>query len=423
MGAFYFIALSSLMIWEYRDRLDPLTTHCEAADSDAKSAVYSYPYKHLLRWAPGVHAAQVSIIAIPADLADIQGNICEARAYFADLVQSIATQHPAEVVLDKFYGPTSCTSSPESTHALVAAVQSFPGPVVIGESTNKAVAETDGACLVRKPQLDFASPNVHHGLTRLNFETEKIPLQWSILPSGEVTKATKSQDVDSLSWTAVKAYDPAIAQRPRIQDLIDTGRHPYANLGFILPRQTSTNLLCDLGTSDMRKRWSLTCTDPIQHLDLSGKIVVIGSEDEKDLREVLGAPMYGFDTQARYIQALLSRSYLRALPFSAALLTFAAFIFIIEGVPTLLEAFRPGWKKIRFLSRAYPRRRYAWVIFWAIATVLLASLLCLALGYLPPLVVFGDIWFVAITRLLFFVAESTETPFLHHHHHHQEGAP
>jgi hypothetical protein len=104
-------------------------------------------------------------------------------------------------------------------------------------------------------------------------------------------------------------------------------------------------------------------------------------------------------------------------------LTFAAFIFIIEGVPTLLEAFRPGWKKIRFLSRAYPRRRYAWVIFWAIATVLLASLLCLALGYLPPLVVFGDIWFVAITRLLFFVAESTETPFLHHHHHHQEGAP
>ena len=419
MGVFYLIALSGLMVWEYRDRLDALTPRCDAMDSAPKSAAYSEPYKHLVKWAPSVGATQVSIIAVPSDLADIQSNICEARAYFADLLNSITTQHPAEIVLDKFYGPSSCTSSPESTHALIAAVQSFPGPVIVGESTNKADAKTDGACLVRKPQLDFASPNVHHGLTRVNSETEKIPLQWSVLPSGELTRSTKSQDVDSLAWTAIEAYDPAFTQRPRIQNLIDTGLHPYANLGFTLPRQTSTNLLCAIGTPEMQKRWSLTCTEPVQHLDLTGKIVVIGSEDEIDRREILGTQMYGFDTQARYIQALLSGSYLRALPFLGALLTFAAFIFIIEGVPTLLEAFRPSWKKIRFLSRAFPRRRYAWVVFWAITTVLLASVLCLALGYLPPLVVFGDIWFVAITRLLFFAAESTETPFLHH----QEGAP
>jgi hypothetical protein len=420
MGVFYLIAISSLMVWEYRDHLDTLASHCETADSDTKSAVYSEPYKHLLHWTTRPGTPQVSIIAIPSDLADIQGNICEARSYMADLLRSIAPRHPAEVVLDKFYGPSSCTSSPEATQALIAAVQSFPAPVVLGESTAKAESEIDGACLVRKPQLDFHSPNVHHGLTRINFETEKVPLQWSVLPSGDLPSTAKSQIADSLAWTAVQAYDPAFAQRPRIQSLIDTGRHPYANLDITLPRQTSTNLLCASATPEMKQRWSLTCTGPIEHLDLAGKIVLIGSEDEADRREVLGTRMYGFDMQARYIQVLLSGSYLRSLPFFAGLLTFACFIFIIEGVPTLLEAFRPSWRKIRFLSRAFPRRRYVWVIFWAIATVILASLLCLAFGYLPPLVVFGDIWFVAITRLLFFAAESTETPFLHSSH--QEGS-
>jgi hypothetical protein len=416
MGVFYLIAVAGLMVWEFRDHLGILSTHCEAADSEPQSATFSEPYKHLLNWTRRPRSTEVSVIAIPADLADIQGNLCEARAYMADLLDSIAAQHPAEVVIDKFYGPTSCTSSPEATRAFVAAVQTFPAPVVLGESTAKAEKEVDGACLVRKPQLDFASPNVRHGLTRINFETEKVPLQWSVLPAGDPTPTTKSQAADGLAWTAVKTF----AERPRIQELIDSGRHPYANLDITLPRQTSTNLLCVAGSAEIQKRWAVTCTGPIERLPLTGKIVLIGSEDEIDRREVLGSPMYGFDMQARYIQVLLSGSYLRALPFSAGLLTFALFIFIIEGVPTLLEAFRPGWRNIRFVSRAFPRRRYAWVVFWAIATVILTSLVCLALGYLPPLIVFGDIWLVAITRLLLFAAETTETKF--HHSSPKEGS-
>jgi hypothetical protein len=420
MGVFYLIAISGLMAWEYRDHLGTLARRCETADSDPKPATYSEPYKHLLNWTRHPRTTDVTIIAIPSDLADIQGNICEARTYTADLLRSIAPQHPAEVVIDKFYGPTSCTSDPQATQALLSAVRSFPAPIVVGESTAMAKTEIDGACLIRKPQLDFVSPNVRHGILRINFESEKVPLQWSVLPPGNPSSTTKSQTADSLVWAAVKAYDPAITQRPRIQQLIDKGRHPYANLDITLPRQTSTNLLCATASPEVLQRWSLTCSEPIQHLNLSGKIVVIGSEEEVDHREVLGSLMYGVDMQARYIQILLSGSYLRALPFSAALLTFALFVFIIEGVPTLLEAFRPHWKEIRFLSRAFPRRRYIWVIFWAVATVILASLVCLALGYLPPLAVFGDIWLVAITRLLFFAAESTETPFLHSTH--QEGS-
>jgi len=40
------------------------------------------------------------------------------------------------------------------------------------------------------------------------------------------------------------------------------------------------------------------------------------------------------------------------------------------------------------------------------------TVLALALGYLPPLVVFGDICLVAITRLLLFAAESTGSPLI-----------
>jgi hypothetical protein len=41
--------------------------------------------------------------------------------------------------------------------------------------------------------------------------------------------------------------------------------------------------------------------------------------------------------------------------------------------------------------------------------------LALAVGYLPPLAVFGDIVLVVVTRVLFFATETTEEPFLHPH--------
>jgi CHASE2 domain-containing sensor protein len=410
IGVVYLVSISGLIVWEFRDHMDTLTAACHTTDSDPKPTLFSLPYNWLLHWTSAESSDQVSVVAIPNDLDAVQKNICLGRSYLSDLVRSIAAQHPAEIVVDKFFGPTTCTAFPETTTELLSVVQSLHIPVVVGESTSQVTEAKDDACLVRKPQLDFDTPYLHHGLTRLNFDPEKVPLHWRVLSTAGDTKA---QTADSLSLAAVKAYDPSYIQRPRIQALVNTAWDPYANLNFELPHQTSTQLLCDAGSSDMQKRWSTDCSGPNPHNNLAGKIVVIGSEDLFDRRPVLNANMWGFDLQARYIQVLLSGRYLRALPFTIGFSAFALFIFVIEGVPTLLESFRPHWRKHPLLSRAFKQRRYVWVIFWTVAFLLIVTAISLFFGYLPPLVVFGDILLVVLTRLLFFAAESTATPLLH----------
>jgi hypothetical protein len=111
---------------------------------------------------------------------------------------------------------------------------------------------------------------------------------------------------------------------------------------------------------------------------------------------------------------MLSGSYLHALPRWVFLPLFALFVLVIEGVPTLLEVYRPHWKAHPLLTAAFTRRRYVWVIFWTIAFILGLTILCILLRYLPPLALFGDICLIVITRLLFFLAESAEAPLLHH---------
>jgi hypothetical protein len=110
----------------------------------------------------------------------------------------------------------------------------------------------------------------------------------------------------------------------------------------------------------MRQRWNVSCSGPAPHLKLLGKVVLIGAEDERDHWPVLDSRMWGFELQARYIQVMLSGSYLRGLPIWIPFLTFASFMFVVEGLPTLLEALIPAGKDHWFLTHAYtlPDRVY-----------------------------------------------------------------
>jgi CHASE2 domain-containing sensor protein len=412
LGAVYLLSISGLIVWEYRDRIEAIAPACETVDAESKPAAYSVVYKRVLGWASAETASHVSVVAIPLDLENIQSNVCEARKYEADLLRSIATEHPAVIVIDKFFGPTACTQVPEATRELVDVVRSMAVPVVVGESTNK-VPECDETCLARKPQLDFGSANVRRGLTRLNVEAEKIPMVWKVLP--DESRDAKAVAADSLSWAAVKAYDPNFAESSRLQGIVESDRHPYAHLSLRLPRQSSTDLLCVAGTPEMLKRWAVHCPGQEKRVNLVGKVVLIGSEDESDRWPVLSSHMWGFDIQASYIESLLSGNYLRALPVWVTFVLFAAFLFVAEGLPVFLEGYRPHWKKRRILARAFRRQRYEWVAFWTVFFIVASSVLALAVGYLPPLAVFGDIVLVVVTRVLFFATETTEEPFLHPH--------
>jgi len=413
LGLLYLGALCLLAGWEYRERFQAFSSVCEFLNQPEASAFYVRPYNALLQWATADTSPQVTLLAISGNLEEIQSNICMGRSYMADVLRTLATEHPSVIVIDKFYSPTGCVSDPQSTAELISAARSVSIPVLIGESTGTIHEKLDGACLVRKPQLDFGSSNVYHGLTRLESAKEHVPIRWAVLPTGFSRAQPKAEMGDSLAWTAVQLYDSAYANHARIQAVLAADDHPYANLHIDLPRETTTDLLCRVGTAEVRRRWSVDCSNPDPRVDVLGKIVVIGAEDPSDVWAVLDHQTWGFDLQARYIEVLLSGNYLRPLPVAAAFLTFALFIFVIEGLPTMLAFFRPRWKHKIFLGHAYQRRRYFWLAFWTVAFIVITSILSLAFRYLPPLIVFGDISLLAITRLLIFAAESTEHPLLH----------
>ena len=408
----YLLPLSGLIVWEYRDHLMRPSNICEGVDAEPRSALYSALYARMLDWTHNDISTPVSIVAIPADLEEIQANYCLGREYLADVLTAITTQHPAEIVIDKFYSPAACAASPASTQKLSNAMQSVGVPVIVGLNTDLAAKKRDGACLIARPTVDFAASNVRYGDLRLDEDVERIPFQWTVLPAD--SESAKPEFHDTLSLAAIKAYDNDFIRRARIQKLIDTHVHPYARLDTELPRQTTTDILCSVGTPAMRQRWTPDCSRPAPGLSLLGRIVVIGAEQDVDRHMVMGAPMWGFDTQARYIADMLSGSYLHALPRWIFLPLFALFVLVIEGLPTLFEVYRPHWKTHPLFTHAFTRRRYVWVIFWTIAFILGLTVLCILLRYLPPLALFGDICFIVITRLLFFLAESAEAPLVHH---------
>jgi hypothetical protein len=427
LGLLYFTTLSLLIVWEYRERLEVFTQDCELRDQ-VKSNLYNRPYEQFLDWASSGAAGHVVALAIPADLEEIQKNLCLGREYMADVLRTLAPHVPAVVVIDKFYSAGTCASAPASTQDLAQAVRALKVPVIIGESTNGLEREVASSCLVRRSQMDFGAPNVTHGLMRLNIELERLPLRWLVLSSAPEdarqsssrasdAEVPRAEYADSLSFAAVTAYDPAFAGQRRIRQLVLRDAHPYANLAIAIPGITTTQLLCAEDDESLRKKWSVSCPAQPALPSLAGRIVVIGAEDISDQKLVLDKRMWGFEVQARYIETLLSGDYLGYLPVEWGLILFALFVFLIEGLPTILIARRPRWRKRPFVRHAYPHRRYLWVVFWAIATICVSAFVTLALRYLPPLLVYGDILLVAVTRLLVFLAESAEDPFLQAHSH------
>lgn len=425
LALLYLCALSLLIIWEYRERLDVLSSECVLRD-ETRSSAYSQWYSKFLGWASPVTTGHVVTVVIPAELEEVQSNVCLGRAYLADVLRAVARENPSVIMVDKFFSPNACSREPATTDALLQAVRSIHAPIVVGESTDGIEERVGNACLVRKPQLDFASANVVRGLTRLDSETERLPLRWQVLessPDEHVQHAEaepKAEFVDSLMLSAVKQYDPAFAQHRSVQRLIDRDDHAYANLAMPLPRVTTTELLCSSGDDAARQRWGVPCTGQALPARLLGKVAVIGSESNTDLKTVLGRRMWGFQLQAVYVESLLSGDYLRTLPMAFSFGLFAVFVLVMEGLPVVLVTYRPHWRNKFLLRYAYPRQRYVWVVFWAVVLIAGTSVLALALRFLPPLLIFGDILFIAITRLLHFSAESVEHPLVHAHHHHRK---
>ena len=279
-GLIYVFFLALVIFMDSREQLELIHSSCYAPSGDTTPPFYDSIYAGVLNFASYDSSSQVSVIAIKAELEDIQQNLCRERSYMADLVTALATQHPSVIVVDKYFSPNACAQNPDSTRKLIEAIRSLRVPVIVGESTDIASEEVDESCLVQKPQLDFSSSNVHSGLLRLNANREQIPLSWPVLPRQPSVPGLHSKSKRSLSLVAVSVAAPQLVTGRSFQPLLSGARQPYARIGPALPQETSTDLLCDAGTTEMWKRWSLHCSPARQKADLLGKVVVIGAENE-----------------------------------------------------------------------------------------------------------------------------------------------
>ncbi len=407
----YAVISLSLLGWELHEQGGLFSSDsCElrsGAKEDSWTLDRTYPFV-LDHWTQDYSGAVV-VVAIEPALAVMQQNVCTARGFTADLLTAIAAERPSVIAIDKFYGRSSCQEGDVATDKLERVVAGLTMPVVVGQSTH-AASEDDAkktqACLVKNPQLSFSDvaangnekplhkSDVFPGLTRLNEDVLRIPLQWPLLDEDASGSAKTG---DSFALTTAQQAEPALADE-RFKKMLKSADQPYANLkGKKLQVLTATQFLCSVYGKDAGDpKWGITCPmNKKDTVDLQGKVVVLGAESDSDYQSVLGEGMYGVELQARYIAALLSKSYLRQISPAWLLLPLALYYAIAELLIPFLHIHREvSWPLFHI------KRTMTWTIGFYLTTMVVGVVGPLLFHRFPPLPMLIAITSILVPRLL-----------------------
>lgn len=330
---------------------------------------------------------QVSTVAFGAGgLTYLQADLCRGRMAMADLIDALGSLGAREVVIDKYYGRGSC-SDPQSNQRFRAALSGSRLEIVVGLETMPAEDHIRGWALTLPPSFRFTKTReasgtndlrVEHpvveGLTRLNSNLLKIPLEWPVsdLDLGDRSRQHGPERmVDTLSFASARLAAPELVTRHGLSDFLRQGVDPYGESTQLEIKDVSADeVLC----SDSRhrvsysKRWHLSCTSdrsPALH-----SVVVIGSPSEQDRFDVAGRPLYGYQLQALYIEELLSARYLREVPFKVWYSILLVWAVVAQAWLILTDS---------------PGRVFAKVGLLTALLVLLLIVALIAKDYFPPL--------------------------------------
>jgi hypothetical protein len=306
-----------------------LNTDCELVpDEDSEMSAKAYGE----RVAGGyrdrdLRSLRVTTIALRGDTgpASVLNNVCEQRWYVAKLIERLGDEAVAEIVMDKYFSPRSCSVNDPGTLALVSAVRAFRGPIVAAAATHAAESDPKKACLILSPSLDFGKkpnsidgksnkPAVYTGISRLNADVRKIPLFWYVYKSDEsFTNHEDPSDVfmDTLPYAAAILVDARLGQDKRLK-VVRANVEPDS-----LAHLDALDFLCS-GPSRMEieSRYSVTCglRKQVDPSSVGGQVVVIGEDAPgKDRHLLFGRDVPGMYLQANYIESLLVGHYLRPL--------------------------------------------------------------------------------------------------------------
>lgn len=320
---------------------------------------------------PRVH--QVSIVTLDRSReGSVVDELCEQRRLLAKLLHRLGQARPKAIVIDKWFLPNdNCDLDDARTRALITAVDEVSSvtSLVIGryseserelaQGRSDLLAELKKRGLrqsdqILKPMLSFRedrpeSPGVSYGLTRLNFDTRKIPTGWPTYQNLEDVGRQQPQFMNGLAVAAVARSDPSALEQGRFKSILEAGTHPFTGLlsreDFASHLHSATDVLCGSSDPHGEKSWRLCGDDGLSREmlgDLQGRIVVIGQTDPNiDLHDTVVGEMPGVFLQANYIESLLDDRYLRAVGFWPQLLISIVWVGIIESVFRLLRS-RPS---------------------------------------------------------------------------------
>jgi CHASE2 domain-containing sensor protein len=391
---FYLLIAASLIGWELQEQGGLYTSDtCELRSAPPEqNPVINPAYAFFLNHAGPPLSPRVSVVDIDASLAAIQGNVCPARSFTADLLRAAAAEGASVIAIDKFYGPDSCPANDPNTADLRQAIASIKLPVIVGQSTHAPAEKNAKACLVLSPQLQL--DGTVRGLTRLNQNVLLVPMRWQALPSDSADPNAAAPYVDSFAVAAATQLDPGLRSTKKFRTDYTSAQQPYARLTGEVEQQTASNLLCSVSKATA-SRDNIQCNGPAKPYDLHGKVVVIGAESDADNQVVLGESMYGFELQARYIAALLSGSTLRQIPPLFLLLPLGLYYLLSELLIPYMHIHRhPRWKLFHI------EKPLLWTVAVFFLTMALGATVPLLFGRFPPLPMLLGISTILIPRLL-----------------------
>jgi CHASE2 domain-containing sensor protein len=264
-------------------------------------------------------------------------DLCRQRQMMAVLIRRIAAAMPSVIVIDKFFGETSCPGGINA--ALIAAMSEVNAkiPVVVG----RRIAE--GKYL--QPSL-LSGLGFREAIVNIDRDTRKLPLKWLVYRNKvDMDRETSQVWRETLALQAAEAYEKGNleARRPDLAKLLDPVRNPYISFldldQFKPYRYLAGFVLCG---REVRPGEDATACPGSQNAlaALSGKIVVIGEiNSDQDTKTTVVGRIPGVYLQANFIEALLDDRYYEG---STALNYVFGFLFL-ASVETILVLLGNSW--------------------------------------------------------------------------------
>jgi hypothetical protein len=366
---------------------------------------------------PRDHFVRIVTLVRHREPDEIFYDYCKQRLLMAKLISNIQQARPAVIVVDKFFSAHSCPDPmSEGNQSFRQVLKTSSVPIVMGlQTSDPEELEAQGslettetmalkrANLVLEPAFKFdAGDQVLFGLTRLDRDTRKIPLQWYVYGSrADLSSNQAPQKLPTLSHMAAEQYDPTVFSRPDLKAVLAAGVDPFTS--FLkeseIPTFAAIDLVCDPALPKPAK-WEDCPPDRYGSDLLKNHIIVVGNRTTEDFHASVIGTVPGVVLQANYIESLLDDRYFKPVPFWAAFLVNALLLLLI--VLIFYWAMRTG--------NVSPETALGASLLVICSAWILTYLLTLHLGY------YLVVWFPGGVALVALWAEERRLRLLEHEH-------